>query len=206
MSPPQLPPLEPVQGDPVWYEDVGVLLARWTEFYPRPDHTTEERVNALVRLTLYATLAAWAYNRQPRTLVLGAGVIAVLSFAFSSRQGVASGAAPGAAAGRLLAVGGQCTPPTRDNPFANVLLTDLGKPSRPPACAYDTVKDAVKSNFNAGLVRNASDIYERENSQHQFYTMPVTTTIPDTAAFSNFLYGGMRSCKTDAAACPTRLF
>lgn len=203
MSPPQLPPL---QGDKVWYEDVSVLVQRWTEFYPRPDHTTEERVNALVRLTLYATLAAWAYNRQPRTLVFGAGVIALVSFAFSSRKEMLPSSSGMAVAGRLLAGPGTCTPPTRDNPFANVLLTDLGKPSRPPACAYDAVKDDVKANFNAGLVRNASDIYERENSQHQFYTMPVTTTIPDTAAFSNFLYGGMRSCKTDAAACPTRLF
>lgn len=190
-------------GDNVWYEDVGVLLSRWSEFYPRPDHTAEERVNALVRLTLYATLAAWVYNRQPRTLVIGAGVIAVLSFAFSSRQE----SFPSGVAGRLLPVtAGKCTPPTRDNPFANVLLTDLGKPSRPSACEYDAVKDDVKANFNAGLVRNATDIYERENSQHQFYTMPVTTTIPDTAAFANFLYGGMRSCKADAAACPTRLF
>lgn len=205
MSPPQR---EPVQGDKVWYEDVSVLAAHPTEFFPRPDHTAEERVNALVRLTLYATLAAWAYNRQPRTLVFGAGVIAVLSFAFSSRPEAFPASSLDGVAGRLLAVQGKgtCTPPTRDNPFANVLLTDLGKPSRPPACPYDAVKDDVKANFNAGLVRNASDIYERENSQHQFYTMPVTTTIPDTAAFSNFLYGGMRSCKTDAAACPTRLF
>ncbi len=193
-----------IPGDKVWYEDVGVLVLHWTEFYPRADHTNEERVNALVRLAVYATLAAWVYNRQPRTLVIGAGVIAVLSFAFSSRQE----SFPVGVEGRLAAggAGGQCTPPSRDNPFANVLLTDLGKPSRPPACAYDTVKEDVKANFNAGLVRNATDIYERENSQHQYYTMPVTTTIPDTAAFANFLYGGMRSCKTDAAACPTRLF
>ena len=87
-----------------------------------------------------------------------------------------------------------------------MLLTDLGKPDKPPACAYDTVRDEVRDNFNAGLFRNATDVYERENSQYQYYTMPVTTGIPDTTAFRNFLYGGMRSCKQDAAACPSRVF
>lgn len=193
-----------IPGDKIWYEDVAVLGRRWAEFFPRAEHTSEERVNALVRLVAYAALAAWAYNRQPRTLVAGAGVIAVLSLAFGySRRHEGY---PVVVRGEVRGVPGQCTPSTRDNPFANVLLTDLGKPERAPACDYDTVKDAVRTNFNAGLVRNATDIYERENSQHQFHTMPVTTTIPDTAAFANFLYGGMRSCKSDAAACPSRLF
>lgn len=186
--------------DKIWYEDVHVLWRRYAEFFPTADQTSEEKVNALVRLVLYATVAVFAYNREPRTLVLGLAVVAVVSFAFGRNRTEKYPAEPIASLGT-----NTCTPPTKDNPFANVLLTDLAK-DRPPACAYDNVKDDIRKHFNDGLIRNATDIYERENSQRQFYTMPVTTGIPDTGAFANFLYGGMKSCKSNMADCPSRLF
>ena len=189
-------------SDKIWYEDVQVLPRRWKEFFPTSDQSSEERVNALVRMVVYATLAAFAYNRQPRTLVLGAAVVAVVSVAFGQRRSEAYPSKPADVAPHTAA--GACTPPTKDNPFANVLLTDLGK-VRAPACAYDSVKDAIRTNFNDGLIRNATDVYERENSQRQYYTMPVTTNIPDTGAFANFLYGGMKSCKDTPAHCPSRI-
>lgn len=184
-------------GDKIWYEDVGVLFRRWKEFFPTADQTSTERVNAIVRLAIYATLAAFLYNRQARTLVAGAGVVAVLSFAFGHRR-------TEALAPMVSPKSTECTKPSEDNPFANVLLTDLGQP-RPPACDYDSVKNDIAQHFNAGLFRNATDVYEKENSQHQFHTMPVTTTIPDTAAFANFLYGSMKSCKENGAHCPSRM-
>lgn len=189
-----------VPGDKIWYEDVRVLPARWREFFPNAEQTAEERVNALVRLVAYATLAVFVYNREVRTLVLGAGVVAVVSVAFGHRGKEAYPVPQPPLVAKAAASG--CTPPTRDNPFANVLLTELGKP-RAPACAYDDVKSSVKSHFNTGLLRNVTDVYEAENSQRQFYSMPVTTTIPDTGAFANFLFGDMRSCKQNPAHCPT---
>lgn len=190
-----------MSGDKIWYEDVAVLPRRWTEFFPAIDQSSAERVNALVRLIFYASLAVFAYNRQPRTLVFGAAVIAMVSFAFGSRQESfpTKPSAPLVAAGNA-----KCLKPTKDNPFANTLLTDLGK-NREPACQYDSVKDDIRKNFNEGLFTNSLDVYERENSQRQFYTMPVTTGIPDTAAFSQFLYGGMTSCKEDSKHCPSRV-
>jgi hypothetical protein len=202
-------------GDKIWYQDIPVLAKRWKEFFPTPQHTTAERTNALVRLVAYATAAAFVYNRQARTLVMGAGVVAVLSFVYGyqhranhRRPGpdVDTNAATAKTAPPSDPSDAGCTRPTRDNPFANILLTDLGKPSRAPACPYDAVKDSIRDNFNAGLFRDALDVYERGNSQRQFHTMPVTTTLPDTKAFSNFLYGDMKSCKENAIHCPSRIF
>ena len=191
-----------VPGDKIWYEDVRVLPARWREFFPNAQQTSEERVNALVRLVIYASLAVFAYNREMRTLVLGAGVVAVVSVAFGHRRREAYPVPQPPLVAKEPSKG--CTPPTRDNPFANVLLTELGKP-RGPACAYDAVKGEIKAHFNTGLLRNATDVYEAENSQRQFHSMPVTTTIPDTAAFANFLYGDMNKiCKQSPAHCPSR--
>ena len=190
-------------GDKIWYEDVRVLFSRWAEFFPTASQTAEERVNALCRLVIYATLAAYVYNRETRTLVMGAGVVAVVSFAFGHGRHERYPAPVDKGPARPAA---GCTPPTKDNPFANYLVSDASRPDRAPACEYQAVKDKVREHFNNGLFRNATDIYETENSQHQFYTMPVTTGIPDTGAFANFLYSGMKTCKENQANCPSNSF
>lgn len=191
----------PMSPDALWFDDVSVLWRRPTEFFPTAFQTTSERVNALVRLVLYASLAAFAYNRTPKTLVLGAAVVAVVTLVFRSRgrpesfpvthEGVVQ-------TPRLRTAG--CTAPTRDNPFANLLVSDISK-NRTEACPYDAVKDDIRENFNRGLIRSVHDVYEVENSQRQWYTMPVTTGVPDTKAFGEFLYGSLNSCKADQTLC-----
>jgi len=194
-----------MKGDALWFDDVQVLWRRPLEFFPAADQTPAERVNALVRLVVYASLAAFAYNRQPRTLVLGGAAIAVVSLAFRGSDkdsypvSARDSAQPVTTAQASTA---QCTKPTKDNPFANVLLTDLAQNvNRPPACAYDDVKDEIRDHFNTGLIRDVGDVYQVQNSQRQYHTMPCSTGIPDTQAFANFLYGGMTSCHDDQSAC-----
>ena len=82
----------------------------------------------------------------------------------------------------------------------------LGDEGRAPACSYDTpgVAKEMRKNFNKGLFRNLDDVYEVENSQRQFYTMPVTTGAPDTIAFAEFLFGRKKTCKEDPAMCEPR--
>ena len=94
---------------------------------------------------------------------------------------------------------------TPDNPFANFLLGD--DPARPPACAYDDMKDEIRTNFNRGLYRSLYDVYERQNGQLLFNTAPVTTAIPDAKSFAEFCYGSMArpTCKEDTAACARRV-
>lgn len=184
-----------MKGDALWLDDVHVLPARWQEFFPSADQTPAERANALVRLVAYASLAAFAWNRSARSLVLGGAVIAVVSLAARGREAYPAPAVATAATGP-----DGCVRPTRDNPFANQLVTDIGK-GRAPACAYDGVKDEVRASFNDGLFRDALDVYEVGNSQRQFVTMPVSGDIPDTAAFARFLYGNAPSCKSDPSQC-----
>jgi hypothetical protein len=63
------------------------------------------------------------------------------------------------------------------------------------------MKDESTKNFERGLFMNSTDVFSKENSQRQFYTMPVTTTVPDTYAFAQFLYGGAKNCKTTPKEC-----
>ena len=93
---------------------------------------------------------------------------------------------------------------TPDNPFANMLVSDLAtNPGRPRACAYDQHANLIEKHFNQGLVRNLYDVYDKENSQRQFMTMPVTTAAADVSAFARYCYGGLgrKTCKEDTAKC-----
>jgi hypothetical protein len=233
-------------GDAVWYRDPKVLFRRPAEFFPSRDQTSEEKVNAIVRLSFYIGVGVMAvsYGRTGSMANVGKYVFmaalaaAVVTLAYKGcrpraqqqqqqqqQQQAAAGAkgaggkkpgvdhhfnAPkaGTPAARrrhrsVVSNPRSCVRSTPDNPFGNVLLTEYGDdPHRPEACAYDTQRDAVRANFNKNFPRNLTDVYEVENSQRQFMTMPVTTGIPDTAAFADFVYGsGLRGCKYDNNNC-----
>ena len=206
-------------SDAVWYEDVRVLPKRAAEFFPARDQSASERVNALVRLILYASLAVLLYTRQPGYIAFGLLVVSILSVAYhqrkkrvqrctksgtctweddtESRKPARGGVSPDHAQRAPV----ECTRSSSNNPFANMLLTD--DPLKPPACKYDEHKSDIETNFNRGLVRDVFDVYDKNNSQRQFITMPVTNGVPDTVAFANFCYGHAAppTCKEDSSMC-----
>ena len=73
-----------------------------------------------------------------------------------------------------------CRKPTIDNPLMNTPVTDFGSINQPSACNEDdeNIKDNIKVNFNHELFRDVDEVFERSNSQRQFYTLP-NTAIPN---------------------------
>lgn len=231
-----------------WYDDIRVLWAEPLDFFPAKRHSEHQRLNAIVRLVSYASLAAFLVGGKGEVLVIGVALIAALSlsvrFAAGRRRvpgnddaaddaandaandGLMDGArvreVAREASGRVSAAGGsaaggpaaargrgshKCQLSTPENPFANMLLSDLAtRPDRPKACPYDQHAHLIERNFNLGLVRNVYDVYDKENSQRQFMTMPVTTSAPDVAAFARYCYGGYgkKTCKEDTSKCTGR--
>ena len=184
-----------MNSDKIWYEDIFVVGRRPLEFFPARGQTPAEHVNALVRLIIYTTLGLFAYNGNIRTIFLGLAAIITITVAFRGRGGLAGLSA--------LNTGPQkCRASTKDNPFANTLVSEFGKDPLPdPPCTYDDVKEDMEKNFNEGLFRNVEDWPNRENSQRQFFTMPTGGNPPDTRAFAEFLYGNAKNCKADSKQC-----
>jgi hypothetical protein len=48
-------------SDPIWIHDPMILIRRYTEFFPIKSHTREERINALVRMSLYISIVLSIY-------------------------------------------------------------------------------------------------------------------------------------------------
>ena len=149
-----------------WFRDPLGLVSppeRLLRFFPVPEMTFDERLNALVRLAAYAAAALLAAGHGPAVLLLPVAV-ALATFAAhvaSAERGEVAGDAALAAgeqgSPRGLATlhegmrggdGGDgrgataalrsptgCTRPTNDNPFMNVLQHEYAEtPERPAAC------------------------------------------------------------------------
>jgi len=109
------------------------------------------------------------------------------------------------------------------NPFSNVLLPDYdmnpNKPPAPPAGTeeiYHKILTAAKQTVSEinndqpdiadKLFRDLGENLEFEQSMRNFYSNPSTTIPNDQAAFAEFCYGSMISCKEgNVFACARNL-
>ena len=92
-----------------------------------------------------------------------------------------------------------CRIPTIDNPFMNPNVTDYGTGDHPVACntSDDKIKNTIVDKFNSNLYRNIEDIWEIQNSQRQFYTIPSTSIPNQQKEFAEWLYKSPITCKED---------
>jgi hypothetical protein len=95
-----------------------------------------------------------------------------------------------------------CRMPTPDNPFMNPTVNDFGVEMPPEACNADddVIKEKIVNTFNENLFRDGSDLFERQNSQRQYYTVPIMNP-PDTINFAKWLYKPEDICKLDQTKC-----
>lgn len=97
-----------------------------------------------------------------------------------------------------------CQKPNKDNPFINPLLNDItldGK-EEPVPCNVDDkdVHTEMIDCYNEDIYKNVGDLFEKQNSIRQFYTVP--RSYPnDQQAFANFCYKNDNICKVDQSKC-----
>ena len=53
----------------------------------------------------------------------------------------------------------------------------------------------IDKNFNSDIFKDYNDVYDRHNSQRNFYTMPSTTQPNDQDSFKKWLYNTPNTCK-----------
>jgi Ca2+/Na+ antiporter len=92
-----------------------------------------------------------------------------------------------------------CIQPSIDNPLMNPNMIDDGndgnnniKPCNIENCG---IKRKIDSYFKQRLYKDVNDIYDRNFSQRQFYTVPASTIPNDQEGFSRWLYYREKTCK-----------
>jgi len=96
-----------------------------------------------------------------------------------------------------------CKIPTKDNPLMNTNITDYNEGNPPVACnSYDEdINEEININFNHDLFRNIDELWEKGNSQRQFYTMPNTAVPNNQKDFAEWLYKVPETCKENQFNC-----
>ena len=178
-------------------------------FWPLAKQTSVERLNAATRFILYTMAILYIINRDIRVIYLGLTVIMVMASMFLA-GGIKEAMRPASfeeegVRFNATTPGQKCEQPTKENPMANVLITDYtDNPKRPAACYYPTVKDKVKAFLNEGTPTDQADVYSSRNQSFRaFYSMPSTTIPNDQGAFASAAYGPVvdKVCRSEGGAC-----
>lgn len=97
-----------------------------------------------------------------------------------------------------------CRKPSKSNPFMNYTINDFSNENdiEPQACNVedDEIKEQIDENFKKDLFMDISDLFEKQNSQRQFYSIP-GSSVPDTIGFANWLYSPEGNCKSNQLKC-----
>jgi hypothetical protein len=91
-----------------------------------------------------------------------------------------------------------CKIPTKDNPFMNPTFMDYAAGDMQQSCSSynnSVIRDLEKVYFNEGLYEDNFDIFGKEHSARQFYTMPVNSIVNDQGAFAEWCYKRPPTCK-----------
>jgi hypothetical protein len=97
-----------------------------------------------------------------------------------------------------------CRKPTVDNPFANIVFSDYldaGNLAEPCNIDDKDIQKSMNQLYNSNIYRNIEDVFERENSQRLFYTMPITTIPNKQTEFANWLFKTGPTCKENSSNC-----
>ena len=93
---------------------------------------------------------------------------------------------------------GEYSLPSKDNPFMNPLLTDYGKDTfKPSIDSYNNkgVQRVIEKNFEEDLYKDVTDIFGKNNSQRQFFSVPGNSVPNDRDTFMKWLYQTPPTCK-----------
>ena len=185
----------------IWYNDVEHLFnsGNWFKVVPSAGMTTDDKLNAVFRGSLYLATLLILITKDLRYLLIVMIVALITILASQSQQNDRALKEEFLNDNELTANehGDLRVKPTLQNPFMNVLMSDYTeKPNRPAALnagvftnrELEKVDRQIEESFNASLFRDVDDIFERKNSQRQFYTMPSTTIPNDQSSFAEWLY------------------
>lgn len=179
----------------IWYQDpAGFISAdQAAVFFPMADMSREEQMNSILRFSVYFTLIVYLWTLEARVWAIPVGM-ALVTAAMYAWVPYGKASATGAAGREGFGRGRRqpsCRRPTVDNPFMNVLMNEYTEnPERSAACDIErpSVKCAMTTSFDERVFRDIDDIFHKNASDRQFYTMPNTRIPNGQTEFADWLY------------------
>ena len=200
--------------DKFWLDDLNNLFNNYLEFFPTKYMTRTQQLNSLSRYSIYLFIIFLVFSNNKKWLYIPILLILIcimLNYIekkdkteenmkrIEDRKNMIREY-------KDIAKTKKCKKPTITNPYMNVLISDYHNNSnRDPACDVNEtdIKEARDKYYNENLYKNVDDLYDKKNSQRQFYTMPVTTIPNDQKTFADWCYKSPDNCKYNGINCLT---
>lgn len=188
-------------SETIWYENIKGLFTE-TNYYkiiPIREMTLQEKLNAILRFFIYLGVLLALIKSNYKYLLLGI-ITALITIIINKYElQTAKETEKFLDTKNLTIVDNKiCSRSTVENPFMNLSVADISlNPEHPQACDIDNyqVKKSVAKNFYSRVFRDVNDIYSKDASERQFYTMPCTKVANDQLEFGKWLYDNGGSCK-----------
>ena len=186
---------------PFWTKDPAILMRHdQLQVWPTNDMDSSAKLNAITRLVVLLTVAAFSITFKIKFLVVGVLTLVGLVVYQSATQ------RPPLREAFTPQELKEHTAPTEKNPLMNVLLPEINaNPNRKPALqsylpeTHDLINAKVKArvtkDVDPRIFRGTNDELDLEYSMRNFYTMPSTTVPNKQEDFAEFCYGDMISAK-----------
>lgn len=214
------------QIDKFWLENPLILLKSYLYFIPTKNMSWTQRYNAMTLFCIYSIILLLIFKKPLYSVyfpIIAMILIIILNYTKNKQETfvdeysnintvIETGFIDSNDELRINRVTnyptkGQdltftCRKPTKDNPFMNPPISDFNT-NVPAACNSDDkdISDKITKSFNTGLFMDIDDIFDKMNSQRQFYTVPNTEIPNNQTAFANWLYRSPVTCKEDQEQC-----
>tara|TARA_Y100001935_G_scaffold255657_2_gene270603 strand:+ start:1343 stop:1981 length:639 start_codon:yes stop_codon:yes gene_type:complete len=190
---------------PLWTEDISILYEKkyLFEIVPMKNFDLNRKLNSLLRLSIFYSIIVYLFNKNTKSLMIpvGVGIFTVIISknlkTNNINENIVKLQNEGVNDGFLMdEIGEGCRIPEKDNPFMNPTIYRDNN-SKKPCLSYNNkgIQKDIEEKFNEELYRDVNDIFGKNNSQRQFYTVPGKTNPNDLESYKNWLYSTPATCK-----------
>lgn len=201
------------KGDNFWSDNPRILFNKdkLHLFFPTKEMTLIEKLNAIARLSIYLGVLLYIFSGyKSNYLFISIIVMIITIFIYKNQKNNMemyfnsyNNSSQNIENEKILIGNKDCTQPTTNNPFMNInLITD--PKNKKKACKSwnsNPIKNNIENKFKYNLYRDVSDLYNKNNSQRQYYTMPSTTIPNDQTAFAKWCFNTGPTCKEKTLYC-----
>jgi len=196
---------------PFWFKDISILYNKnyLLEIIPKKEYDFSRKLNAVVRFAVYYSILLYIFKRDSNILCFPFITIVITVFLHrTNRDETNDDAMKG-----LMSSKGHTSiedidamimdinkdifrEPDDDNPMMNQNTFDLYENKKAvPTYNNPGMKRKVEETLDNGIFKDSNDLFNRRNSQRQWYTMPNTEAMNKQTEFAKWCYMTPPTCK-----------
>ena len=196
---------------PFWFNDISILFNKnyLLEIIPLKTYDFNRKLNAILRFTIYYAILLYILKNDKNVLCLPFITVVITVFLNKTnkkgRENTAMVGSKNVRGNEKLEKVSELIEeinddvfrkPDVDNPMMNMNVFELYDDKRAiPTYDNPGVEKVVEDKWSDGLYRDSDDLFGRNNSQRQWYTMPNTEAMNRQTEFAKWCYMTPPTCK-----------